>query len=136
MLSCTRISDKVPGKLGGSSTGDTRILQNAPDEMLPEAEFAQAARFCTSSQNAPSELIEMKIKMKIKMSRQNTPELDSELSSPEFPVSSMFSCDTPACGFMSIHDLHALSLSVDIILTPMTMHVTYIFRQLCVQRFT
>ena len=44
VLSCTRISDKVPGKLGGSSTGDTRILQNAPDEMLPEAVYAQAAR--------------------------------------------------------------------------------------------
>ena len=27
-LSCTRISDKVPGKLGGASTGDTRLLQN------------------------------------------------------------------------------------------------------------
>ena len=55
VFSCTRISDKVPGKLGGASTGDTRLLQNLPDMMLPEAKFAQASKFRTSIQNSPSE---------------------------------------------------------------------------------
>ena len=55
-LSCTRISDKVPGKLGGESTGDTRLFQNLPDIMLPEADFAQASRFRTSIQNSPAEV--------------------------------------------------------------------------------
>jgi hypothetical protein len=57
VFSCTRISDKVPGKLGGASTGtgDTRLLQNSPDIMLPEAKFAQVSRLRTSIQNSPPE---------------------------------------------------------------------------------
>ena len=47
-LSCTRISDKVPGKLGGAPTGDTRLLSNFPNIMLPEADSAQASRRCSS----------------------------------------------------------------------------------------
>jgi len=54
-FSCARISDKVPGKLGGASTGDTRLLQNLPGIMLPEAKFAQASRVRASIQNSPAE---------------------------------------------------------------------------------
>ena len=52
--SCTRISDKVPGKLG-ASTGGTRLFPDLPDIMLPGADFAQASRFRTSTQNSPAE---------------------------------------------------------------------------------
>ena len=55
VFSCARISDKVPGKLGGASTGDTRLLQNLPGIMLPEAKFAQASRVRASIQNSPAE---------------------------------------------------------------------------------
>ena len=82
--SCTRISDKVPGKLGGL------IHQGYQNSSECTRRNVARSRLCTSSQNAfqnsPSEPIEMKIKML----RQNTPELDSEHSSSEFPVSSMF----------------------------------------------
>ena len=80
-LSCTRISDKVPGKLGGASTGDTRLLQSLPDIMLPEADSAQASRRCLSefssrsriSQNSPDYMLRI---------RQYT-----DFSSPDFNLS-------------------------------------------------
>ena len=47
-LSCTRISDKVPGKLGVRPPGKPDYFQVLPDIMLPEANFAQASRRCLS----------------------------------------------------------------------------------------
>ena len=38
-LSCTRISDKVPGKIGGASTGDTRFLSNFPRHHVARSRF-------------------------------------------------------------------------------------------------
>ena len=38
-LSCTRISDKVPGKLGGAPTGDTRLLSNFPKHHVARSRF-------------------------------------------------------------------------------------------------
>lgn len=38
-LSCTRISDKVPGKLGGASAGDTKLLSKFPRHHVGRSRF-------------------------------------------------------------------------------------------------
>ena len=80
------------------------------------------------------------MKMKIKMLRQNTPELDSEHSLSELPVSSMFIYIFPVIPqhsiIMSISDCMFFTFLLMLYLTIMIIHVKYMFRQLYFQRFT
>ena len=54
VFSCTRISDKVPGKLGGASTGDTRLLSKFPRHHVARS------RFRTSIQTSPTGILQQK----------------------------------------------------------------------------
>ena len=81
-LSCTRISDKVPGKLGGASTGDTRLLSKIPRHHVARS------RFRTSIQTLHIRILQQERSLSeiARLHVQNSPVY--RFSSPDFNVSS------------------------------------------------